>query len=88
MCGGSCGQAMWGAIQYIKKHKIGKGKTVVVVLPDGIRNYMTKHLSADWMYERGYIDEDTCTAAYADTLIPCQDWGKDMKVKDLELKEV
>lgn len=88
MCGGSSGQAMWGALEYIKKNKIGKGKTVVVVLADGIRNYMTKHLSADWMYERGYINEDDCTEAYADNLIPCQDWGQDLKVKDLKLKEV
>lgn len=87
MCGGSSGQAMWGAIEWIKKNKIGKGKTVVVVLADGIRNYMTKHLSADWMYERGYINENECTEAYTDTLIPCNDWGLDMKVKDLPLKE-
>jgi cystathionine beta-synthase len=87
MCGGSSGQAMWGAIQYIKKHNIGKGKTVVVLLADGIRNYMTKHLSADWMYERGYISEKECTEAYTDTLIPNEDWGQDLKVKDLKLNE-
>jgi cystathionine beta-synthase len=57
MCGGSSGTAMWGAIEYIKKHKIGQGKRCVVLLPDNIRNYMTKHLNDDWMYERGYINE-------------------------------
>jgi cystathionine beta-synthase len=56
-------------------------------LADGIRNYMTKHLSADWMYERGYITEEDCTAANTDTLLPCKDWGQDKKVKDLALKE-
>ena len=28
----------------------------VVLLPDGIRNYMTKFLSDQWMLERGYLD--------------------------------
>lgn len=60
MCGGSSGIAMQGAIEFIKAHKIGKGKRVVVLLPDNIRNYMTKHLNADWMYERGYITEQDC----------------------------
>lgn len=57
-------------------------------MADGIRNYMTKHLNADWMYERGYITEEECTAYNTDTLLPCKDWGQDMKVKDLALKEV
>ena len=57
LCGGSSGTAMHGAIEYIKQSKIGKGKRVVVLLPDNIRNYMTKHLNADWMYERGYMTE-------------------------------
>lgn len=78
---------MWGAIEWIKKNKIGKGKTVVVVLADGIRNYMTKHLSADWMFERGYITEQECTEAYTDNLIPNSDWGQELKVKDLKLQE-
>ena len=57
MCGGSSGTAMYAAVEYIKKHKIGKGKRCVVILPDNIRNYMTKHLNADWMYEKGFISE-------------------------------
>jgi cystathionine beta-synthase len=44
LCGGSCGTALFYALQYAKEHKIEKGKRMVVVLPDGIRNYMTKHL--------------------------------------------
>ena len=57
MCGGSSGTAFWAAVKYIKEQKIGKGKRVVVLLPDNIRNYMTKHLNDDWMYEQGYITE-------------------------------
>lgn len=87
LCGGSSGTAMWAAIEYIKKHKIGKGKRVVVLLPDNIRNYMTKHLSADWMYEKGYITEQECTKFYASDLVENKDWGQDKPIADLRLKD-
>jgi cystathionine beta-synthase len=54
LCGGSSGSAMIGAIKAIKELRIGKGKTVVVVLPDGVRNYMTKFLNDGWMSQRGF----------------------------------
>ncbi len=54
--GGSAGTAMHGAIEYCKKNKIGKGKRVVVILPDSLRNYITKVVSKEWMCERGYYD--------------------------------
>lgn len=87
MCGGSSGTAMWGAIEYIKKHKIGKGKRCVVLLPDNIRNYMTKHLNDDWMYERNYITEEECSKGANSDLIPNTDWGQNMTVKDLNLPD-
>ena len=77
MCGGSSGTAFWAAMEYIKEHKIGKDKRVVVILPDNIRNYMTKHLNNDWMYERGYITEEECAKAAVSDLIPNTDWGQD-----------
>ena len=87
MCGGSCGSAFWGAVKYIKENNIGKGKRCVVLLPDNIRNYMTKHLNDDWMYERGYISEAECAAGAKSDLIPNTDWGQDLKVSDLDLPE-
>lgn len=86
-CGGSSGLAMHAAIEYIKKHKIGKDKRCVVLLPDNIRNYITKHLNADWMYERGYITEQECTESNKPKLVENKDWGQDIKVKDLPLPE-
>jgi cystathionine beta-synthase len=44
LCGGSCGTAMVGAIQAIKELGIKKGQRVCVLLPDSVRNYMTKFL--------------------------------------------
>lgn len=29
-----------------------EGTTVVCILPDSIRNYMTKHLMDEWIWER------------------------------------
>lgn len=87
MCGGSSGTAMWGAIEYIKKHKIGQGKRCVVLLPDNIRNYMTKHLNDDWMFERDYITEQECAANSTSDLIPNTDWGQDLTVNDLNLPD-
>ena len=32
-----------------------EGSRVVVILPDSVRNYMTKYLSDDWMIENGFL---------------------------------
>lgn len=89
MVGGSSGQALHGAISFIKRMGLEKNKNirVVVVLPDNIRNYMTKHLNPDWMYERGYITEKECADLYTTDLVPNEDWGQKFTVGDLELKE-
>ena len=87
MCGGSAGAPMVAAVEYCKEHKIGKGKRVVIILPDNIRNYMTKHLNNDWMYEKGYITEEQCAKASVSDLIPNNDWGQDRTVSDLDLRE-
>jgi cystathionine beta-synthase len=83
MVGGSSGSAIYAAFEFIKKNKIGKGKRVVVVCPDNIRNYMTKHLNPDWMYERGYISEKECADLYTTDLVPNDDWGQKFTVGDL-----
>lgn len=51
LCGGSSGTAMSVAIKAAKKLKAGQ--RCVVLLPDGIRNYMTKFVSDNWMEARG-----------------------------------
>lgn len=56
LCGGSSGTAMHYAIEAAKDLGMGAGQRVVVLLPDSIRNYMTKFLSDDWMEEREFYD--------------------------------
>lgn len=85
LCGGSSGTALWGALKYIEDNNIGEGKRCVVLLPDNIRNYLSKHLNADWMYEKGFIDEKECAKLNTSDLIPNKDWGQDQKVSDLTL---
>lgn len=47
LCGGSSGSTMYGALEFIKSKGWDKdpSKRVVVVLSDGVRNYITKFLS-------------------------------------------
>ncbi|KAJ8714041.1 hypothetical protein PYW08_007661 [Mythimna loreyi] len=52
LCGGSSGSAMWGAIQAARSLK--EGQKCVVLLPDNIRNYMTKFISDQWMEARNF----------------------------------
>jgi len=54
LCGGSCGAAVSTAMLAAKDLK--EGQRCVVILPDGLRNYMTKFLSDQWMMERDLLD--------------------------------
>jgi cystathionine beta-synthase len=53
LVGGSCGATMWGALREAKK--LRKGQNCVVVLADGIRNYMTKFVDPKWMKDRDFM---------------------------------
>ena len=52
LCGGSCGAAMSAAIQAAKELK--SDQKCLVILPDGIRNYMTKFPNDSWMEDQGF----------------------------------
>lgn len=54
LCGGSCGAAMWGALQAAKTLKANQ--KCLVLLPDSIRNYMTKFADDAWMKSHGFLD--------------------------------
>lgn len=59
LCGGSSGAAVHAAVKEAKRQGLGAGKRCVVLLPDSVRNYMSKYLSDEWMYEHGFVD--ACT---------------------------
>lgn len=85
--GGSSGTALAAALKAIKDLNIGEGKRVVIILPDSVRNYMTKFINNDWMYENGFITEEECIKLNASDLVPNKDWGQNFTVKDLELHD-
>lgn len=55
LVGGSSGSAMWGALQAAKT--LQKGQRCLVILPDGIRNYLSKFADNNWMREHGFLEE-------------------------------
>lgn len=77
LCGGSSGTAMSIAVKYASKLK--EGQKCVVVLPDSIRNYMTKHLQREWMVERNFLP-----LAREEELVTEQWWSR-QPVKSVKL---
>ncbi|KAL1232319.1 Cystathionine beta-synthase [Trichinella spiralis] len=54
--GGSSGANVWAALQKAKELK--EGQRCVVILPDGVRNYMTKFLCEKWMISHGWFGDE------------------------------
>ena len=52
LIGGSCGATVWGAIEAAKDLDISKN--VLVILPDGIRNYISKFVNDEWMKNNNF----------------------------------
>ncbi len=55
LVGGSCGMALVGAVRVAEKHP---DELVVVILPDGGRNYISKIFNDRWMAEHGFGEEE------------------------------
>lgn len=64
--GGSCGAAVHVAVELAKE--LGKGKTIVVVLPDSGTRYVTKFYSDEWMKDNGFLDPADRLGTVADLL--------------------
>ena len=77
LCGGSCGAAVSCALKAAES--LEKGQTCVVILPDSVRNYMTKALNDDWMLGNGFVDDDIIKPKQF------QDWWTSHRVCDLPL---
>lgn len=53
LVGGSSGSAVWGALQAAKNLK--ENETCLVILPDSIRNYLTKFPDDKWMKDNNML---------------------------------
>uniref|UniRef100_A0A2K6K744 Cystathionine beta-synthase n=1 Tax=Rhinopithecus bieti TaxID=61621 RepID=A0A2K6K744_RHIBE len=56
LCGGSAGSTMAVAVKAAQE--LQEGQRCVVILPDSVRNYMTKFLSDRWMLQKGFLKEE------------------------------
>lgn len=54
LVGGSSGSAVWAALQVARR--LNEGERCLVILPDSIRNYLTKFVDNDWMKEQGFLE--------------------------------
>ncbi|HMA35475.1 MAG TPA: cystathionine beta-synthase [Chloroflexia bacterium] len=66
LIGGSGGTAMWAALQVARD--LDESKTVVVLLPDTGRGYLSKVYNDDWMRENGFLDRLATPARVRDLL--------------------
>ncbi|XP_068602121.1 cystathionine beta-synthase b [Brachionichthys hirsutus] len=57
LCGGSCGSAVAAALKTAQQ--LEEGQRCVVLLPDSVRNYMSKFLSDQWMCKKGFLIQGT-----------------------------
>ena len=53
--GGSCGAAVYGAMEYAQKNNLTKDDLMVVILPDSGTRYISKIYNDEWMEEKGFI---------------------------------
>jgi cystathionine beta-synthase len=56
LVGGSSGAAAWAALSVCRTMQ--PGQRVVVLLPDSIRNYLSKFVSDGWMRQHGFLQAD------------------------------
>jgi len=73
LCGGSSGASVACAMRAAADLK--EGQRCVVILPDSIRNYMTKFLDNNWLIDRDIIQDDSHVT----------NWWENEKVSSLEL---
>jgi len=55
LVGGSSGSAVWALLEVLPRHP--QVRKALVLLPDSIRNYLSKFVSDDWMRAHGFLEE-------------------------------
>lgn len=54
--GGSCGAAIYGAMDYARDNNLGENAVIVVLLPDSGSRYVGKIFNDQWMREKGFLE--------------------------------
>ena len=71
LCGGSSGASMYCAVEAARD--LRPGQKCVVILPDGVRNYMTKFLDDQWCADRDIIETKDLDTWWADEKVSSLD---------------
>eukprot|EP01108_Squamamoeba_japonica_P000641 TRINITY_DN1218_c0_g2_i9.p2 TRINITY_DN1218_c0_g2~~TRINITY_DN1218_c0_g2_i9.p2 ORF type:complete len:514 (-),score=273.73 TRINITY_DN1218_c0_g2_i9:42-1583(-) len=74
LCGGSSGTAVHFGLEAARTLK--KGQRCVIVLPDSVRNYMTKFLTDEWMLRHSFMEREAAE----------REWWSGHSVSDLGLR--
>lgn len=61
--GGSCGAAVWGALEYARLNQLTENDVVVVLLPDSGTRYVSKIYNDEWMMQNGFLDKSSQPSA-------------------------
>jgi cystathionine beta-synthase len=67
LAGGSGGTAVHAAIQIAQR--LGPGKTLVTILPDGGRGYLSKFYDDNWMLEYGFLERKAAVPSVDEVLV-------------------
>jgi cystathionine beta-synthase len=54
LCGGSAGTTVWASIEVARR--LGAGSTVLTMIPDSGRSYLSKFYDDNWMLEHGFVE--------------------------------
>lgn len=57
LVGGSSGTAVWAMLEALQEYP--QVQRALVILPDSIRNYLTKFVSDAWLAEQGFLELET-----------------------------
>src|SRR5205823_8136545 len=76
LAGGSAGTTVWAALQVARR--LGRDATVLTMLPDSGRSYMSKFYDDNWMLEHGFVErraplptvEDVLRAKHVEDEVP------------------
>lgn len=57
--GGSCGAAVYGALEYARGDNFGDDDLMVIIMPDSGTRYVSKIFNDEWMKEHGFMDSNS-----------------------------
>jgi cystathionine beta-synthase len=66
LVGGTSGAVLYAALQAAPR--LREGQNCVLVLPDGVRNYMTKFVDDKWMRDNGFFESSPMAGKVGDIL--------------------